>query len=176
MTTCRYINSGQSNFKYAYLGEFETEFKNILGHEWGAQECSFDGKKQRSKNSCYCPFNAPHPRMGHNIHQQKSDNVPVNELLPSPPKPLHSNQRATTSPKKEPPPPQLTNHNIVRLHWLGYWQLSENHLQQYWVLLVKLMELVSFFFIEDDLKHIFKFLTNCGTIWKSQASAEKALI
>jgi hypothetical protein len=56
MTTCRYINSGQSNFEYEYLGEFETEFKNILGHESGAQVCSFDGKKQRSKISCYCPF------------------------------------------------------------------------------------------------------------------------
>ncbi len=57
MTTCRYINSGQSNFKYEYLGEFKTEFKNILGHESGAQVCSFEGKKQRSKISCYCPFN-----------------------------------------------------------------------------------------------------------------------
>ncbi len=57
MTTCRYINSGQSNFEYEYIGEFETEFKNILGHESGAQVCSFDGKKQRSKISCYCPFN-----------------------------------------------------------------------------------------------------------------------
>jgi hypothetical protein len=56
MTTCRYINSGQSNFDYEYLGKFETEFKNILGHESGAQVCSFDGKKQRSKISCYCPF------------------------------------------------------------------------------------------------------------------------
>jgi hypothetical protein len=37
MTTCRYINSGQSNFKFEYLGEFETKFKNILGHESGAQ-------------------------------------------------------------------------------------------------------------------------------------------
>jgi hypothetical protein len=37
MTTCRYINSGQSNFEYEYLGEYETEFKNILGHESGAQ-------------------------------------------------------------------------------------------------------------------------------------------
>ncbi len=56
MTTCRYINSGQSNFEYEYLSEFETEFKNILGHESGAQVCSFDGEKQRSKISCYCPF------------------------------------------------------------------------------------------------------------------------
>jgi hypothetical protein len=35
--TCRYINSGQSNFKFEYLSEFQTEFKNILGHESGAQ-------------------------------------------------------------------------------------------------------------------------------------------
>ncbi len=58
MTTCRDINSGQSNFEYEYLGEFETELKNILGHESGAQVCSFDGKKQRSKIWCYCPFKA----------------------------------------------------------------------------------------------------------------------
>jgi hypothetical protein len=57
MMTCRYINSGQSNFEYEYLGEFKTEFKNILGHELEAQVCSFEGKKQRSKISCYCPFN-----------------------------------------------------------------------------------------------------------------------
>jgi hypothetical protein len=58
MTTCRYINSGQSNFEFEYLGEFETEFENILGYKSGAQVCSFDGKKQRAKISCYCPFKA----------------------------------------------------------------------------------------------------------------------
>ncbi len=51
-----YMYSGQSNFKFEYLGEFVTEFKNILGYESGAQVYSFDGKKQRSKISCYCPF------------------------------------------------------------------------------------------------------------------------
>jgi hypothetical protein len=30
-TTCRYTNSSQSNFEFEYLGEFETEFENILG-------------------------------------------------------------------------------------------------------------------------------------------------
>jgi hypothetical protein len=29
----RYTNSGQSNFEFEYLGEFETEFENILGEE-----------------------------------------------------------------------------------------------------------------------------------------------
>jgi hypothetical protein len=33
MTTCRYINSGQSNFEFEYLGEFETEFENILEYQ-----------------------------------------------------------------------------------------------------------------------------------------------
>ncbi len=46
MTTCRYINSGQSNFKFEYHGEFETEFENILRHEWGAQVGSIDEKNQ----------------------------------------------------------------------------------------------------------------------------------
>ncbi len=56
MTTCHYINSGQSNFEYKYLGEFENEFKNILGHESGAQVCLFDGKKQRSKSRATVPL------------------------------------------------------------------------------------------------------------------------
>ncbi len=29
--TCRYTNSGQSYFEFEYLGEFKTEFENILG-------------------------------------------------------------------------------------------------------------------------------------------------
>jgi hypothetical protein len=56
MTTCRCINSGQSNLKFEYLVEFETEFENILGHESGAQVGSIREKNQRSKISCYCPF------------------------------------------------------------------------------------------------------------------------
>jgi hypothetical protein len=47
MTTFRYINSGQSNFKFKYLGEFETEFENILGHESGGQVVLIHEKKQR---------------------------------------------------------------------------------------------------------------------------------
>jgi hypothetical protein len=47
---------GQSNFEFEYLGEFETEFENILGYKSGAQVCSFDRKKRRSKISCYRPF------------------------------------------------------------------------------------------------------------------------
>ncbi len=56
MTTCRYINSGQSNFEFEYIGEFETEFKTILEYESGAQVGSIGRKKQRAKISCYCPF------------------------------------------------------------------------------------------------------------------------
>jgi hypothetical protein len=49
MTTWRYMNSGQSNFKFEYLGEFETEFEIILGHESGAQVGSIH-KKPEEKN------------------------------------------------------------------------------------------------------------------------------
>jgi hypothetical protein len=47
MMTCRYINSGQSNFKLEYLGKFETEFENIPGHESGGQVVSIHEKNQR---------------------------------------------------------------------------------------------------------------------------------
>ncbi len=47
---------GQSNFEFEYLGVFVTEFENILRYESGAQVCSFDEKKRRSKISCSCPF------------------------------------------------------------------------------------------------------------------------
>jgi hypothetical protein len=50
MTTRRYINSGQSNFKFKYLGEFKTEFENILGYESGAQVGSIHEKKPDAKN------------------------------------------------------------------------------------------------------------------------------
>jgi hypothetical protein len=56
MTTCRYINSGQSNFEFEYIGEFETELKPILEYESGAQVGSIGRKNQRAKISCYCPF------------------------------------------------------------------------------------------------------------------------
>ncbi len=56
MTTCRYINSGQSNFEFEYIGEFETEFYKFLEYESGAQVGSIDRKKQRAKISCYGPF------------------------------------------------------------------------------------------------------------------------
>jgi hypothetical protein len=45
--TCRYINSGQSNFKFEDLGEFETKFENILGHESRAQVGSIHEKHQK---------------------------------------------------------------------------------------------------------------------------------
>ncbi len=47
MTTCRYINNGQSNFKFEYLCEFETEFENILRHESGGQVVLIHEKNQR---------------------------------------------------------------------------------------------------------------------------------
>jgi hypothetical protein len=52
------INSGQSNFEFEYIGEFETEFKTILEYESGARVGLIGSKKQRAKISCYCPFKA----------------------------------------------------------------------------------------------------------------------
>jgi hypothetical protein len=57
--TCRYINSGQSNFEFEYLSEFETEFVKLIGYKSGFQARSIDGKKQTSKISCHCPFKLP---------------------------------------------------------------------------------------------------------------------
>jgi hypothetical protein len=51
-----YIAGGQSNFEFEYLGEFITEFENILGYKPEAQMGLIDEKNQRSKISCYCPF------------------------------------------------------------------------------------------------------------------------
>jgi hypothetical protein len=59
MTTCRYINSGQSNLKFEYLGEFETEFDNILGHESGAQVGSIHGKTRGQKSRATVPLMPP---------------------------------------------------------------------------------------------------------------------
>jgi hypothetical protein len=56
MITCRYINSGQSNFKFEYLGEFDTEFKNILGHESGAQVGSIPEKTRGQKSRATVPL------------------------------------------------------------------------------------------------------------------------
>jgi hypothetical protein len=56
MTTCRYINSGQSNFEYEYVGEFDAEYKTFLEYESEAQVALIGRKKQRAKISCYCPF------------------------------------------------------------------------------------------------------------------------
>jgi hypothetical protein len=50
------VNDGQSNFEFEYMGEFETEFVYILGYESEAKVCYVDGKNQRSKISCFCPF------------------------------------------------------------------------------------------------------------------------
>ncbi len=54
--TRRYINSGQSNFKLEYIGEFETEFNKFIEYESGAQVGSTDRKKQRAKISCFVPL------------------------------------------------------------------------------------------------------------------------
>jgi hypothetical protein len=51
-----YINSGQSNFEFEYIGEFETKCCKFLEYESGAQVGSIDRKKQRAKISCYCPL------------------------------------------------------------------------------------------------------------------------
>jgi hypothetical protein len=44
------LHSGQSNFKFEYLGEFVTEFENILGYESGAQMGLIDEKKSEVEN------------------------------------------------------------------------------------------------------------------------------
>jgi hypothetical protein len=41
--TCRYINSGQSNFEFEYLGRFKTKFEKDSGYKSEAQKCSTDG-------------------------------------------------------------------------------------------------------------------------------------
>ncbi len=47
MTICRCNNSGQSNFEFEFLGEFENEFKNVLGYESGALVGPIDEKKNQ---------------------------------------------------------------------------------------------------------------------------------
>ncbi len=53
MTTCCYVNSGQSNTEFEYLGEFETEFEitslKYLGYEEGPRRVRLM-KKGRGKN------------------------------------------------------------------------------------------------------------------------------
>ncbi len=50
MTVGRYVNSGQTNFEFRYLGEFQIEFENILGCELVVQVGSFDEKKSEGEN------------------------------------------------------------------------------------------------------------------------------
>ncbi len=45
-----------TTFEFEYLGEFEIEIKNILGHELGAHMRLIHEKNQRPKISCYCTF------------------------------------------------------------------------------------------------------------------------
>ncbi len=47
-----------TTFEFEYLGEFEMEIKNILGHELGAHMRLIHEKNQRPKISCYCTFKA----------------------------------------------------------------------------------------------------------------------
>jgi hypothetical protein len=46
----------RTTFKYEYFCKFETEFKNILGCEFGDYMGPIRGKNRRSKISCHCPF------------------------------------------------------------------------------------------------------------------------
>jgi hypothetical protein len=46
----------RNNIQNKYFCEFEKEFKNILGCEFGDYMGSIRGKNQRSKISCYCPL------------------------------------------------------------------------------------------------------------------------
>jgi hypothetical protein len=46
-----------TTFEFEYLGEFEIEIRNILGHELGAHMRLIHEKSQRPKISCYCSFN-----------------------------------------------------------------------------------------------------------------------
>jgi hypothetical protein len=48
----------RTTFEFVYLGEFEKEIKNILGHELGAHMRLIHEKNQRPNFSCYCTFNA----------------------------------------------------------------------------------------------------------------------
>jgi hypothetical protein len=45
-----------TTFEFEYLGEFEKEIKNILGHESGAYMRLIHEKNQRPKIACYCTF------------------------------------------------------------------------------------------------------------------------
>ncbi len=65
--TCRYIilrsvkyavilYCGQSNYEFKYLGEFITEFENILEYESGAQVRSFDGISGGRKSRATVPL------------------------------------------------------------------------------------------------------------------------
>jgi hypothetical protein len=55
----RGIKPRGTTFKNEYFCEFEKEFKNISRCEFRDYMGSIRGKNQRSKISCYCPFNVP---------------------------------------------------------------------------------------------------------------------
>jgi hypothetical protein len=48
---CTVLYSGESNFKFGYVGKSKTEFENVLGYESGAQVGSID-EKTRGRKSC----------------------------------------------------------------------------------------------------------------------------
>jgi hypothetical protein len=54
--TCPYFNSVVSNFKFKYLGEFETNFNNIFGHESRAKVGLIDGKNRDRKSCATAPL------------------------------------------------------------------------------------------------------------------------
>jgi hypothetical protein len=56
LATCFYINGSQANFEFKNLGEFETEFVNILGYESGAKMCLIYGKTKGRKSCATVPF------------------------------------------------------------------------------------------------------------------------
>jgi hypothetical protein len=53
------LYGGQSNFEFEYLGEFVTEFENILGYESEAQKGLIDKKIRGRKSRATVPLNVP---------------------------------------------------------------------------------------------------------------------
>ncbi len=68
MKTCHYINSGKSNIKFEYIGEFETELKKFLEYESGAQVGSIEKSRGR-KSRATVPLNLLYYRLKVNLHE-----------------------------------------------------------------------------------------------------------
>jgi hypothetical protein len=54
---CGVSDPGEQHSKTNISEKFEKEFKNILGCEFGDYMGPIRGKNQRTKISCFCPFN-----------------------------------------------------------------------------------------------------------------------